>query len=106
MAFKAYKAVGLGLFLLVSLYGNVGCLWVLFDMLEEEMGSINRQNDWVMEESVMPILHLEACSTETDQDLRPCFSQPQLRQGRSFSLPTLPFQEANRYAVVGIISSS
>ena len=51
--------------------GNVGCLWVLFDMLEEEMGSINRQNDWAMEESVMPILHLEACSTETDQDLRP-----------------------------------
>ena len=66
-----HNAVGVGLFLLVSLYGNVGCLWVLFDMLEEEMGSINRQNDWAMEESVMPILHLEACSTETDQDLRP-----------------------------------
>ena len=26
------------------------------------------------------------------------------RQGRSLSLPTLPFQRANRYAVVGAIS--
>ena len=38
---------------------------------------------------------------ETDQDLRPCFSQPQPRQGRSLSLPTLPYQKTNRYAVVG-----
>ena len=28
-----------------------------------------------------------------------------LRQGRSLSLPTLPFQKANRYAVVGNIAS-
>ena len=26
------------------------------------------------------------------------------RQGRSLSLPTLPFQQTNRYAVVGITS--
>ena len=75
-------------------------------MLEEEMGSINRLNDWAMEESVMPILHLEACSTETDQDLRPWVFSVQLRQGRSLWLPTLPYQQANRYAVVGTIASS
>ena len=43
---------------------------------------------------------------ETDQDLRPCFSQPQPRQGRSLSLPTLPFQKTNRYAVVGAMQAT
>ena len=38
---------------------------------------------------------------EKDQDLRPCFLLSLPRQGRSLSLPTLPFQRANRYAVVG-----
>ena len=39
-----------------------------------------------------------------DQDLRPCFSPPQLRQGRSLWLPTLPNQRTNRYAVDGVLS--
>ena len=38
-----------------------------------------------------------------DQDLRPCFLSIQLRQGRSLSLPTLPFQRTNRYAVDGVM---
>ena len=38
---------------------------------------------------------------EKDQDLRPCFLLSLHRQGRSLSLPTLPFQQTNRYAVVG-----
>ena len=38
---------------------------------------------------------------EKDQDLRPCFLLSLPRQGRSLSLPTLPFQRTNRYAVVG-----
>ena len=37
---------------------------------------------------------------EKDQDLRPCFLLSLHRQGRSLSLPTLPFQQTNRYAVV------
>ena len=49
-----------------------------------------------------PKLHLKTRSMETDQDLRPCFSQPQPRQGRSLSLPTLPYQKTNRYAVDGV----
>ena len=40
---------------------------------------------------------------EKDQDLRPCLSPPQPRQGRSLWLPTLPYQQTNRYAVVGVI---
>ena len=36
-----------------------------------------------------------------DQDLRPCFLSIKLRQGRSLSLPTLPYQRTNRYAVDG-----
>ena len=36
------------------------------------------------------------------QDLRPSFAHVQLRQGRSPLLPTLPYQQTNRYAVVGI----
>ena len=50
----------------------------------------------------MPILHREACSMETDQYLRHCFLSAQPRQGRSLWLPTLPYQQANRYAVVGM----
>ena len=38
---------------------------------------------------------------EKDQDLRPCFLLSLHRQGRSLSLPTLPFQKTNRYAVDG-----
>ena len=38
---------------------------------------------------------------EKDQDLRPCSLLSLHRQGRSLSLPTLPFQKTNRYAVVG-----
>jgi len=38
---------------------------------------------------------------EKDQDLRPCFLLSLHRQGRSLSLPPLPFQQTNRYAVVG-----
>ena len=49
----------------------------------------------------MPILHREACSMETDQYLRHCFLSVPPRQGRSLRLPTLPFQQTNRYAVVG-----
>ena len=52
----------------------------------------------------MPILHREACSMETDQYLRHCFLSAQTRQGRSLSLPTLPYQKTNRYAVVGDIA--
>jgi len=38
---------------------------------------------------------------EKDQDLRPCFLLSLHRQGRSLSLPTLPIQRTNRYAVDG-----
>ena len=38
------------------------------------------------------------------QDLRPYFAHAQLRQGRSPLLSTLPYQQANRYAVVDITS--
>ena len=47
----------------------------------------------------MPILHREACSMETDQCLRHCFLSVPPRQGRLLWLPTLPFQQTNRYAV-------
>ena len=40
---------------------------------------------------------------EKDQDLRPCFLLSLTRQGRSLPLPTLPFQQINRYAVDGSI---
>ena len=53
-----------------------------------------------------PKLHVITRSKETDQDLRPCFPQPQSRQGRSLSLPTLPFQKTNRYAVVGAMQAT
>ena len=51
----------------------------------------------------MPILHLGMFSTETGQDLRPCFLSTSFRLGRSLLLPTLPYQKTNRYALVAII---
>ena len=42
----------------------------------------------------------QIAQTKKDQGLRPSFAHVQLRQGRSPLLPTLPYQQINRYAVV------
>gem|GEM_PF-5209093 len=43
---------------------------------------------------------------QKDQGLQPSFFHVRLRQGRSPLFPTLPYQQTNRYAVVGITNFS